>query len=1180
MFIAPLIWFALAQGSTVPLTGTVVGPGGKPVVGADLILVGLPSYDPPVISRGKSGEGGRFSLDHPANLAGDHDPQRAPILWAVKPGFRLSTTRFPEALPKPDDPVRVVLETPGKAEVRVERPDGQPLQGARVLPQWLKTYGTTVPDAVADLASATTGPDGLAVLDSVSSDELTYVDIHSPQFGIQGRPIVTKPGKPALVALRPVSTWKGRLSAQDAKHAQGWRVKAWTRVGGRGPNESPETTGYVETTTDEAGRFALAPIALGGLQLELKPPGDLPVLPDVPQNLAVREGREDSVEIPLKAGATVTGLFLERGTGKPVPGVSVTLFPLDANRNGNQTVKTDAHGRFTFQSLPGQVRVIASFFPATHVSAPNQGWDDFTVPEPPKVVELATREALPAAPLLRGQVVDEAGRAVPEASIEANWLLSGGRGSSSGRINTRADEKGSFVLEGLGPDSTVTMTARFRDRKSRSPVQIRAGEPGVVSVSISPARVLAVAGRVLGPAGVPLDGVLVKVQIRVPRDDFAGFPKDARFDGNPEIRTGRDGSFKAPKELDREPGEFRIEVAADGFLPARTAWVAAPEADLLTLPDLTLKRSRGTRHVSGRALDRDGKPVPRASVSQAGNGPSWTSATADAEGRFRLSGVAGGEVLVFAEAPGFRFGGTIVGAVGDAVEIRLARTSEPPIAALKLKTVPPPLSRAEERALALKLLEPLLPLARSGTLGNGAPSVFPVLARVAPSRVLDMIENRAIAEPLDALKQVALGQLEDDPALAIRTIDDDRDPFARASAWLAMSDFRPPLDRARQEQLLDRALTDARQSANIGWKVWLFGEIADRWLDLGSLERARPILLEGQRILAGIPKQTWVFEAEKFADVLAVIDLPAATALFERQGKRNVSPTDAATINGHKGQAAIRLANINPAEAERLIAPPSANFYERPAVVMKVARKMASADLARARRLIETIDDESSPGMTASRALVPFGLGAIAGELVKTNPAQARALLDEAFAGLRAIAIDGSPGQGQQSVANLMAELLPVVERVGPERLAERAWLAAASRSALELEPKGPELESTFALAMLVARYDRALADVIARADLERLPDVLGDQDGMYGNSFPTIFKCLTAYNPGAITPLLNALPESARKPPPKYDTWSPGSIESQIRLAAAQMLGVPSAARSREAGRMGDATSPYRLDD
>jgi hypothetical protein len=114
----------------------------------------------------------------------------------------------------------------------------------------------------------------------------------------------------------------GRLSAKEPTHVRGWRVRAWTRVG-EDPNAEPQTTGYVETTTDDEGRFDLAPIAVGGLQLELKPPGELPVVADVPRSLAVRVGRADSIEIPLKSTVTVTGRFVERGTGKPVSGITV-----------------------------------------------------------------------------------------------------------------------------------------------------------------------------------------------------------------------------------------------------------------------------------------------------------------------------------------------------------------------------------------------------------------------------------------------------------------------------------------------------------------------------------------------------------------------------------------------------------------------------------------------------------------------------------------------------------------------------------------------------------------------------------------------------------------------------------------------------------------------------------------
>jgi hypothetical protein len=857
--------------------------------------------------------------------------------------------------------------------------------------------------------------------------------------------------------------------------------------------------------------------------------------------------------------------------GEPVIGAELYL---GGNRNGSQTVKTDERGRYTFQSLPGLVRVGHFQFPPTYVQAPGQGWEDFTVPEPPKVIELATREALPAAPPLRGQVVNEAGRAVPGALIQASWMLTGARGSSRRSIQTNADDKGGFVLEGLGPDSTVSITGRLRDRQSKSPLQVHAGEAGPVTVAIAPTPVLAVAGRVLGPGGTPLGEILVKVQFRVPRDNFPGFPEQLRFADEPGIKTAPDGTFQTPKELERKPSEFRIEVAAEGFLPARTAWVPVPEGDLLTLPDLTLKRSRGVRIVSGRVVDRNGKPVPRASVSQAGDGPRWSSARAGADGRFRLHGVSCGAALVFADAPGFRFGGTIIGSGSEPVEIRLARASEPPMATLK--TLPSPLTRAEERALARELLEPLLPLARSGSLDILSPSIIPALARVDPASVLDLIENRAIAGVSGTLIQVALGQYEDDPAAAIATIQDDLDPGSRAAAWLALEDFRPAVDRARRENLLDRALADARKTVRADVKIRLLGQVADRWLELGSIERARPILLEGQVILAAWPKNNWFFEAEDFADVLAVIDLPAATALFERRGWTNVSPTDAGTLNRRKGQAAVRLAAIDPAAAERLIASPSANFSGRSGFVLRVARKMSNADPAKARRLLETLGDQSSPGVMVSRAV---GLGAIADELASTNPIQARGLLDEAFAGLRELAIL-RPGQGQNYIANLMAELLPVVERVDPKRLAERTWLVAASRDPAPRELMAQELERTFALAMLVARYDRAIANVIASAYLERLPDLLAESEGSYGGIAMTIWKNLTAYDPRAIAPLLRALPDAARKPPSRNDTWTAASIESQLRLAAAQILGFPSAARPSEAGRFGSYTLPLRLGD
>jgi hypothetical protein len=85
------------------------------------------------------------------------------------------------------------------------------------------------------------------------------------------------------------------------------------------------------------------------------------------------------------------------------------------------------------------------------------------------------------------------------------------------------------------------------------------------------------------------------------------------------------------------------------------------------------------------------------------------------------------------------------------------------------------------------------------SLGQSSPSVISVLATIDPARVLDMIENRVIANPAGALIQVALGQCEDDPAAAIATIQADNDPGSRAAAWLGLEAVRPALDRALRQ---------------------------------------------------------------------------------------------------------------------------------------------------------------------------------------------------------------------------------------------------------------------------------------------------------------------------------------------------------------------------------------------
>ena len=393
--------------------------------------------------------------------------------------------------------------------------------------------------------------------------------------------------------------------------------------------------------------------------------------------------------------------------------------------------------------------------------------------------------------------------------------------------------------------------------------------------------------------------------------------------------------------------EFRIEVTAAGFFDGKTDWQSADGGERMTFPDLVLRPRSAQRLIAGRVVDRGGKGVAAVTVFQPTDSPARTEAFTDDAGRFRLDGVPGGPALVFAEKAGYRFGGAVVSPGDGPVEIRLARPDEPPISIPK--PVPPPLSRAEERSIALELIAPLINPARAGSLGQMGQAVVPALARVDPERVLEMLENRAVPQAANVLCQVALGQLEDDPITAVATIEADRDPAARALGFLALADALTDAQAKRRLELIDRVLAEAGRVDDKESRLRLLRHVADRWLQLGLVDRATPILREGRSIIASLPRDQFSFDAENFAEVLAVIDRRTAKTLFERKDPQNASPTDPGTIQRHRGEAAIRLAAIDPAEAEQLVPQVVANFWgaARDDFVLRICQRMARADLPR-----------------------------------------------------------------------------------------------------------------------------------------------------------------------------------------------------------------------------------------
>ncbi len=1174
MIFGVILGMALMQAPSTPLVGTVVAEDGTPVVGAELVLAGPKGGASPVVARGKTGEGGRFQFDRPAGLAPTNQ-WLVPTLWVAADGHRVTVRRFAEGLPGPEEPVRVVLRPAVRTKIRVEAPDGTPLAGAKVNVQRIKSEPLSLPEPISDLTERTTGPDGVAVLDSFGPEEVGSVDVIAEGFGIQPRWLAPEKPGPKEVRLLPVVTFRGRLVPieADPQLARGWRVRAWTHTV-VDPRGRTEMAGYGSSRTDDAGRFTIPEIAPGSLQLSLIPPDEASdLLPELKSNYTIQAGRENAVEVPLRRPSTITGLVRERGTEEPVAGAEVSLTQIGGRNHDYAT--TDERGRYTLRGLPGKVRFWLLRPPPTHVQAPGQQGEELTLPDAPARIALEPREVLRAAPPLRGLVRDEAGQPVAGAAVRAEWRTATPRGGIAGSIMTATDKQGQFRLLGLGPNAQVTIAARLRDRATAEPVTANAGGEGSVVVTIVPTATVAVAGRVLGPGGVPVEGAEVKLRYReLDGNQSNRFGRAITLEGNARIWTAPDGTFRTPKELDREGRSYQAEVVADGFHPGKSAWVPTGPGDVVALPEVRLQRALTIRVVSGRVVDREGRPVAGALVFQSGDGPSRTEATADDAGRFRLPGVYAGPALVFAEQDGFRFGGAVVRAGDEAVEVRLAREVEAPAA--RLETLPSPMGRDEERALARDLIAPVLPVARLGVLSSEGSRVMPALARVDPERALRLLEDRVPGDPSAVLHQIALARFEDDPGAGIAMIEADLDAGSRAWGFLGLADAVPDDALDRGAELLDRALAEARRATGAGTKLTLFQRIADRWLDLGDLDRATPILREGQAVIEASPRATYLHQAAPFGESLAVIDLPAAQALFQGERWTRAGRPSEDSVRYHLGAAAVRVASFDPTEAERLAELGSAgpNPGDRQTLLFRVGRAMGRADLPRARKLLARSTERPDAPTFARPGRAPYGLGLIASDLAATDPATARTLLDEAFAGLLATARDHRYDGSSPPASIAMAVLLPTVERVDPDHLAERLWRAASCRTPRAQEPQSADLRNLATLALLVSRYDRAMADAIAAPVLDRLPASIAEaarrgafetQPSVQTTHDTRVFEILAAYDPRAIVQLIRSLPDPVRKAEEPEDRRVVVSPEIYARLSAALVLGQPIEKRRRQ---------------
>jgi uncharacterized GH25 family protein/protocatechuate 3,4-dioxygenase beta subunit len=471
-------------------------------------------------------------------------------------------------------------------------------------------------------SNAISAPDGSFHLTDLTPGQM-MLNVNKQESFIQEMRSVTAPMRDLVIELPSGGRITGHVLDKNS-HQPVTSFMAGVTTSRSGGGMTVMMPPMQKQFTSDDGSFVLEGIKPGMTQVIVNAPGYTTAR--VP-NIEVEDGKTaPDVEVDVETGAKLTGR-VTGPDGSALAGVSVRSDPMagggrvmrfDGNDNG---ATTDPSGEYTIDTLePGEKTFTfsRSGYIAQQKTVTIAGGKDSRLDAQMSTGMRAT-----------GFVVTDSGAPVPEADVRALSAseMDGGRGG-------RSDSNGAFTIEGLAPGHYTFNAAksgytsgivRDVDIASSGPVRIILKSGGVITghvngLTAQELEQTTVYANGAGNASGPMGGSTAPV------DSGGNFRVEGAPSGTVRIsaRTGAmfGGSSKsaAPKTVELEPGG--------------TAQV-----------DIDFKSSTVIR---GR-VTRNGAAVPNAQVMfipRGGRSQTSSSAAADADGRYELSGLDDGPYTV------------------------------------------------------------------------------------------------------------------------------------------------------------------------------------------------------------------------------------------------------------------------------------------------------------------------------------------------------------------------------------------------------------------------------------------------------------------------------------------------------------------------------------------------------
>ena len=404
-----------------------------------------------------------------------------------------------------------------------------------------------------------------------------------------------------------------------------------------------------------------------------------------PQMVDFDGGASRDVIVTMLALARLSGRVTAKSGAAPVAGVTVFATASGGRGMGSApvTARTGADGRYAIEGVaPGAVRVhaLGAGWASAGLSGPPFG-ETIT----PYAIELEPGQEgtldleVVAGGRVRGRVLDETGRPVPGAVVQASAGLGSpqsmamfmGAGATFGAVVTDAD--GAYEIDVLVPGTQYTVVARAPGHSEVTSAAFQAvgGGTETMDLRLQAPRWLEVVVTA-AEGGAPVVGGTVRVAPK----DAGGMSVQALMGMGATWLTDADGRVRVGPLPE---GVLRLAVTAAGFVTSSDHEVAADAGGVVAI---ALQRGLV---LSGRAVMPAGAPVQNVVLSVSRNSPggSWfhENPPVAPDGTFRIDTIGEGgtyQLSATARWNDRRFVGATQATAGTTdVEIVLAEEEQP-----------------------------------------------------------------------------------------------------------------------------------------------------------------------------------------------------------------------------------------------------------------------------------------------------------------------------------------------------------------------------------------------------------------------------------------------------------------------------------------------------------------------